>query len=92
MNKNELVAVVVNELNNNIQKKDVERVVNTFIDVLKNAILHQKVSLTGFITFSSVLVQAREGHMNGKPWSTPEKYTPKAKFSDSYKKQMARKV
>ncbi len=94
MNKSELVAVVVNQLNNEIKKQDVERVLNSFLDVMRESLLNrQKISFKGFITLDVKLVEEKQGILDGKAWATPKKYIPKAKYSSVFKKQMAdRKV
>lgn len=92
MNKNELVAVVVNQLNNDIKKNDVERVLNTFLDVMKESLLNrQNISFKGFLSLDVKLIDEKQGILDGKAWVTHKKYIPKAKYSSVFKQQMAQK-
>ena len=60
MNKTELIAKVAEQAN--MTKKDTERFVNAFIDVVQNALAEgDTVSILGFGTFLSRERPAREG-------------------------------
>jgi len=60
MNKTELIAKVAEQAN--MTKKDTERFVNAFIDVVENALAEgDTVSILGFGTFLSRERPAREG-------------------------------
>ena len=60
MNKTELIAKVAEQAN--MTKKDTERFVNAFIDVVQNALAEgDTVSILGFGTFLSGERPAREG-------------------------------
>ena len=59
MNKSELIAAIANK--SGVTKKDTEEVINTFMDVVKDALkAGDKVQLVGFGTFECKERAARE--------------------------------
>jgi len=92
MNKSEIVTVVANKLQNKLSKKEVESVIDIFIDTIKETLQNRgKVIFRGFITFKTQLVSAKSGKSFGKQWSIGSKYNPKATFSPSFKKTIKQK-
>lgn len=70
MNKTELVAALVDETN--LGKKDVEKVLNSFIEVVKKELGNgEKIQLVGFGTFEVAERAARTG-MNPQTKETIE--------------------
>lgn len=89
MNKNEITTVISSKLRNNLSRKEVESVVNTFIDTLQEALLNnEKISFKGFLTLNTRLAKEKSGHSFGKDWTIGSRYVAKAKFSPSFKKMM----
>lgn len=88
MNKTQLVKELAERTS--LTQKDISTVLDTFQEVVKDAVVNDdKVSLTGFLTFSKKHVLAKSGvtKLGGveKPWSTPEKDEVSVKLSKSYK-------
>ena len=88
MNKTQLVKELAERTS--LTQKDISTVLDTFQEVVKDAVVNDdKVSLTGFLTFSKKHVPAKSGvtKLGGveKPWSTPEKDEVSVKLSKSYK-------
>lgn len=89
MNKTELVKEI--STRTTLTQKDVTTVIDTFQDIVKNTVGGgDKVSLTGFLTFSKKHVEAKSGTIQigdkkGEAWNTPEKDEISVKISKSYK-------
>ncbi len=92
MNKNEIGILIANKLGNKITKKDIATVINAFIDVAKEILVKgDKITLEGFMSLSTMIIDEKSGTCFGKDWNTPKKYIPAAKYSNSFKKQIAKK-
>jgi len=90
MNKSDLTTVVANKLQNKLSKNEVAKIVNIFIETIKEVLEnHEKVSLKGFLSFDTKLVQEKTGNSFGKNWTIASRYVPKVKFSTSFKKVLA---
>ena len=77
MNKSELVAAIANKCG--VTKKDTEEVLNTFMDVVKDALkAGDKVQLIGFGTFECKEHAARQGRnpRTGKTIEIPAHKSP----------------
>lgn len=90
MNKTELIAAVsqVGELS----KKDAEKAVNAFTDVVKDVVKNgEKVQIVGFGTFEAVERAAREGRnpKTGEVAIIPAKRAPKFKPGKPFKELLA---
>lgn len=89
MNKTQLVKEISEKTT--LTQKDVASVLDTFQEVVKDAVVSgDKVSLTGFLTFSKKHVDAKTGTIQlgekkGQQWTTPEKDEVAVKISKSYK-------
>lgn len=88
MNKKEFISEISERTE--ISKKDVATVIDTFQDVVKDAVSKgDKISITGFLTFDKKHVPAKSGisKIGGveKPWSTDEKDEISVKISKTYK-------
>jgi nucleoid DNA-binding protein len=90
MNKTELTTVVFNKLSNQLsKKKDVEDVINTLLDTIKESLMNnQKITFKGFLSLGTTLVQEKSGNCFGRDWTTSTKYIPSTKFSSSFKKML----
>lgn len=90
MNKGEITTVVANKLQNKLSKKEVESVVNAFINTMKEALENnEKIAFKGFLTLTTKLVERKSGHSFGQDWSIDSKYVPKVRFSLPFKKMLA---
>ena len=89
MTKQQLVKKISEETS--LTQKDVAAVLDTFQNVVKDAVVNDdKVSLTGFLTFSKKHVDAKTGviqlgEKKGQTWTTPAKDEISVKISKSYK-------
>ena len=89
MNKTDFIAKI-SEVTE-VSKKDVKAVIDALPDVIKEAVANDdKVSLTGFATFSKKHVDAKTGIIQlgdkkGQTWKTPAKDEVSVKLSKSYK-------
>ena len=89
MNKTQLVKELAERTS--LTQKDISTVLDTFQEVVKDAVVNDdKVSLTGFLTFSKKHVDAKTGviqlgEKKGQTWETPEKDEISVKISKSYK-------
>ena len=92
MNRNEIGILVANKLENEITKKDIATVINAFIDIVKETLVKgDKITLEGFISLNTMVIEKKEGCCFGKDWTTPKKYIPTAKYSNSFKRLIANK-
>lgn len=90
MNKNEIGIIIANKLDNEISKKDIATVINAFIDTVKETLVKgDKITIEGFISFSTMIIDEKSGTCFGKDWKTPKKFIPTVKYSNSFKKQIA---
>ncbi|MBR1478458.1 MAG: HU family DNA-binding protein [Lachnospiraceae bacterium] len=86
MNKSELVAAISD--NAKISKKDAEKAVKAFTEVVTKALKKgDKVQLVGFGTFEVVKRAAREGRnpQTGKPMKIKASKAPKFKAGKAFK-------
>lgn len=89
MNKTQLVKELAERTS--LTQKDISTVLDTFQEVVKDAVVNDdKVSLTGFLTFSKKHVDAKTGviqlgEKKGQTWTTPAKDEISVKISKSYK-------
>lgn len=89
MNKTQLVKELAERTS--MTQKDISTVLDTFQEVVKDAVVNDdKVSLTGFLTFSKKHVDAKTGviqlgEKKGQTWTTPAKDEISVKISKSYK-------
>ena len=92
MNKNEIGILISQKLENEITKKDIAIVLTAFIEVAKETLVKgNNITLEGFMTFSTMVVDKKSGTCFGKEWSTPKKYTPTVKYSKVLKNLIASK-
>ena len=92
MNKNEIGILTSQKLENEISKKDTTRVLNAFIEVAKEILVKgDRITLEGFMSLSTMVIDEKSGTCFGKDWTTPKKYIPTVKYSNSFKKQIASK-
>ena len=90
MNKNEIGILTSQKLENEISKKDIARVLTAFIEVSKEILVKgDRITLEGFMSLSTMVIDKKEGCCFGTDWTTPQKYIPIAKYSNSFKKQIA---
>lgn len=89
MNKTQLVKELAERTS--LTQKDISTVLDTFQEVVKDVVVNDdKVSLTGFLTFSKKHVDAKTGviqlgEKKGQTWTTPAKDEISVKISKSYK-------
>lgn len=86
MNKNELIGVVASK--SEISKKDVEKVINTFTNVVTDVLINgDKVQLVGFGTFEVIERAARTGRnpKTGETITIDASKSPKFKAGKSLK-------
>lgn len=89
MNKTQLVKELAERTS--LTQKDISTVLDTFQEVVKDTVANgDKVSLTGFLTFSKKHVDAKTGviqlgEKKGQTWTTPAKDEISVKISKSYK-------
>lgn len=92
MNKNEIGIIIANKLENKISKKDIATVINAFIDTVKETLVKgDKITLEGFISLNTMIIDERKGLCFGKDWATPKKYIPTVKYSKALKDLIASK-
>ncbi len=92
MNKNEVGILISQKVENEITKKDIARVLTAFIEVAKETLVKgDNITLEGFISLSTLVVEKKQGTCFGKDWSTPKKYIPTVSYSKSFKKLIASK-
>ena len=92
MNKNEIGILISQKLENEITKKDIASVLNAFIEVSKEILVKgDRITLEGFLSLGTMVINKKVGCCFGNNWSTPKKYTPSVRFSDSFKKLIATK-
>ena len=88
MNKKQMIDKL-NEVTG-VAKKDITSIIDALPEVIKETVANgDKVSLSGFVSFSKKHVPAKTGvtKLGGKEteWSTPEKDETSIKLSKSYK-------
>ena len=92
MNKNEVGILISQKVENEITKKDIARVLTAFIEVVKETLLKgDNITLEGFMTLSTMVVNKRQGTCFEKDWSTPKKHIPTISYSKVFKKIIASK-
>lgn len=86
MNKSEIIDKIVSQTN--LSKSDVEKVISSFFDTVKNTLKGKKsVRLVGFGTFSANERKARTGRnpQTGQEIQIPSCYYPKFKPGKEFK-------
>lgn len=92
MNKKELVTLMVNQINNDLTKKEVESVLDAFLEIIKDTLFREEsVIFNGFLSLKVKEVCEKSGISFGKEWTSPSKIVPKATFSKSFKDELAKK-
>jgi len=92
MNKNEVGILISQKVENKITKKDIAAVLTAFIEVAKETLVKgDNITLEGFISLSTMVVEKKQGTCFGKDWSTPQKYIPTVSYSKVFKKIIASK-
>lgn len=92
MNKNEIGILIFQKVEHEITKKDIARVLTAFIEVARETLVKgDNITLEGFMTLSTMVINERQGTCFGKNWSTPKKYTPTVKYSKVLKDLIASK-
>lgn len=91
MNKMELVSKIVDKSSSTVTKAQVEDMVNTFMNVVKETLINgDKVQLVGFGTFETVHKAARKGKnpQTGEELVITERNVPKFKPGKAFKDAM----
>lgn len=95
MNKQELIAAFIKELDENelnVTQKEADIIIKAFISVLTNNVAAgKKISVAGLGTFETKHRNAREGRnpSNGETIQIPEKTLPKFKAANAFKNLVA---
>ena len=90
MNKKEIITVVANKLTSQVDKKEVQSVIDTLLETIKESLQNnERVNFKGFLSFETKLIQEKSGHSFGKDRSIASRYVPKVKFSKSFKDILA---
>ena len=91
MNKMELVSKIVDKSSSTVTKAQVEDMVNTFMNVVKETLINgDKIQLVGFGTFETVHKAARKGKnpQTGEELVIAERNVPKFKPGKAFKDAM----